>query len=273
MKRAVSPFSLFILLLLGSMLLAFARNASAQIYNPITNCYEDTAHLTEFCPGAKPGAPAPAPKYAAVAISETTYRAGVSYGEPSSAQAEKDAVMSCAQNNGGSDCKSIQWVSNACVGIAISRADSSYGFSSDKPTRIAAWTEALQQCRKAGGKSCSVAATPCASDNPIYAPPLPLPPGDRSATIDPSLVGTWMIDMNPGRWLWEIGSGGTYQFHSEAMDLTPTHAGRIQAADGKWSLQSTAGFADIDEGTYQMQGRDAVFMTGKSGQATWRRVK
>ena len=270
MKRAVSPF---FPLLFGLVLLASVRDASAQIYNPITNCYADTAGLTEFCPGAKPGAAAPAPKYAAVAISETTYRAGVAYGEPSSAQAEKDAVMSCAQNNGGGDCKSIQWVSNACVGIAISRADSSYGFSKDQTTRIAAWTEALQQCRQAGGKSCSVIATPCASDNPTYAPPLQLPPGDRNAKIDSSLVGTWMIDMNPGRWLWEIGAGGTYQFHSEAMDLTPTHAGRIQAAGGKWSLQSTAGFADIDEGTYQMRGRDAVFMTGKYGQATWRRVQ
>lgn len=270
--------SRLIALALGTMLLALGGglgDASAQVYNPITGCYGDTSGIApEFCPHdmGKPTAPPP-DKFAALAISETTYRAGVSYGEPSSAQAEKDAVMSCAQNNGGNDCKSIQWVSNACVGIAISRADSTYGFSKDKPTRISAWNEALQQCRQAGGKSCSVMATPCSGDNPIYAPALPLPPGDRNAKIDPSLVGTWMIDMNPGRWLWQIGAGGTYQFHSEAMDLTPTHAGRIEAADGKWSLQATAGYADIDEGTYQMTGSDSVFMTGKLGQATWRRVK
>jgi hypothetical protein len=186
--------------------------------------------------------------YAAVAISETTYRAGVAYGEPTREQAERNAVASCRQNNGGADCKSVHWVANSCVGIAISRDDKAYGVSGPETSRLAAWHSALEYCRKFGGRHCSV-------------------------MIDPQLVGEWFIDMNPGRWIWEIGAGGTYQFHSEAPDLAPTHAGVISAADGKWTLSATAGIADSDGGTYQILGPDKVTMTGKLGTATWRRVQ
>jgi len=211
--------------------------------------------------------------YAAVAISETTYRAGVAYGEPSREQAERNAVASCRQNNGGADCKSVHWVANSCVGIAISRDDKAYGVSGPENSRLAAWHSALEYCRKFGGRHCSVMATPCSKDDSRRASALPLPPPRAGLKIDPQLVGEWFIDMNPGRWIWEIGSGGTYQFHSEAPDLAPTHAGLISAADGKWTLNATAGVADSDGGTYQILGRDKVTMTGKLGTATWRRVQ
>jgi len=115
--------------------------------------------------------------------------------------------------------------------------------------------------------------TPCSTDDPRLAPILPLPPAVADAKVDPQVVGTWVIEMNPGRWIWEIGAGGTYQFHSTAPDLAPTHAGRIEFADGKWTLQSMAGYADTDGGTYQLQGPDLMVMTGKLGTGSWRRMK
>jgi hypothetical protein len=45
--------------------------------------------------------------------------------------------------------------------------------------------------------------------------------------IDPRIVGTWVLNINPGRWVWEIGAHGTYEFRSEASDFAPTHAGLI----------------------------------------------
>lgn len=211
--------------------------------------------------------------YAAVAISSTTYRAGVAYGEPSREQAERNSADSCKRNNGGADCKSVNWVANGCVGIAVSRDDKAYGVSAAEKSRLAAWRSALDYCRSAGGLHCSVMATPCSSDNPRYAPALPLPPQRSGTKIDPRIVGTWFIDMNPGRWIWEIGAGGTYQFHSEAPDLAPSHAGLINAADGKWTLNATAGFADTDGGAYQVLAPDKLRMSGKLGTATWSRVQ
>jgi len=38
--------------------IALGCTASAQVYNPITNCYDDTAGLTSFCPHAGPSGPA-----------------------------------------------------------------------------------------------------------------------------------------------------------------------------------------------------------------------
>jgi hypothetical protein len=131
----------------------------------------------------------------------------------------------------------------------------------------------MSQCKNAGGKSCNVMVTPCASDNPRYAAPLPLPPGVPDVTTDPGVVGSWEIDRNPGRWVWEIGPHGSYQFHSEAPDLAPTHAGVITAADGKWTLNATAGIAESDGGTYQLQGPDVLVATGKLGTGVWHRMQ
>ena len=260
-------------LLCGSLMLgpALAPTYAGQWCHNIAGDPGPTGQGNWICEPGPGGSANAGEKYAGLAISRRTYRAGVSYGENSAAQAEPAAVTSCAQNNGGNDCKSIQWVRDGCVEIAISREDRKVGWTGVTATRLAAFSAALSKCRTQGGKSCNVIATPCAGDDPRFAPPLP--PGVAGATIDSSIVGTWMINMNPGRWVWEIGAHGTYEFHSEAPDLAPTHAGLITAANGKWTLQATAGIADSDGGTYQLPGPDTMVMTGKLGTGTWRRIE
>src|SRR5262249_25375800 len=111
--------------------------------------------------------------YAAVAVSATTLRAGVAYGEPSRQQAERNSVGSCQLNNGGPDCKSVHWAENSCVGIAISRADKAYGVSDNESSRSAAWTSALSRCREYGGQHFRRHASPASRHHPHLRPPPP----------------------------------------------------------------------------------------------------
>jgi hypothetical protein len=101
-----------------------------------------------------------------------------------------------------------------------------------------------------------------------------LPPDvTGGAAVDPATIGIWEIPMNPGRWVWEIAATGAYEFHTEAPDGAPSHAGIFTASGGKWTLQSTAGFVDSDGGFYQMQGPDLMVMSGALGLGAWHRIK
>ncbi len=220
------------LALLG--LAVFGGAAWAQVYNPITGCYGDTSGIApEVCYGHPNGAPsAPPPPegpFASVALSMTTFVVGASYYEPSQEEAEKDAVKSCVNNRGGQDCKVVSSVrKTACTGVATSPADGAAGWSGKENTRLDAWNGALEQCRKRGGKSCKVMVTPCAGDTWQWSPQLPLPPAANDAQLDQGTVGTWALTTPKGRWIWEIGAGGTYEFHAETqMVYEPSHAGRF----------------------------------------------
>jgi hypothetical protein len=86
--------------------------------------------------------------------------------------------------------------------------------------------------------------------------------------IDPGAIGTWVVSMNNGRWVWKTDANGAYDFHSEAADGVASHAGKFSAAGGYWWLQATNGYAD--GGTYTLS-PDAFIATGHLGTATWQR--
>jgi hypothetical protein len=207
--------------------------------------------------------------YAAVAMSTTTMDAGASHGQNSQDSAEQSALQTC-QRNGAKDCKVLTWGENYCIGLAESYADKEYGFyvGSGRDESAAG---ALAHCQSAGGKSCVTITAPCASDDVRWSSPLPLPPGGSAATVDPNMVGTWELFINPGRWVWRVAPNGTYEFHSEAMDPTPSNAGTFSASNGKYTLHALSMSWD-DSGTYKVQSPGVVVATGKLGTGTWKRI-
>ena len=61
--------------------------------------------------------------------------------------------------------------------------------------------------------------------------------------------------------------------HTEAPDGAPSQAGTFVSDNGVWTLNSIAGYADTDGGTYLMVGPDTMAMTGKLGFGIWYRIK
>jgi tetratricopeptide (TPR) repeat protein len=91
------------------------------------------------------------------------------------------------------------------------------------------------------------------------------------AVLDGDIIGTWEIQVNGGRWVWEIDPDSTYKFHSEAPDGAPPHSGAFSASGGHWSLQATNGYSD--SGTYTVQALDSLVITGRLGTGTWHRSR
>jgi hypothetical protein len=231
---------------------------------------ETTCAITGLCnqqvqPG---GRPVIYEKWTALAISDTTKRAGASHGQDSEAAARQLALTNC-RHNGSTDCKFLLSRANTCIAIAISHPDGAYGWDLDSD-RAKAGTKALARCRIGGAKNCGDQAAPCAGDDPRWPLPLPSPqaPAGRTAEVDPRTVGTWEIAINPGRWVWRINRDGTYEFHSEAADGAVPHAGTFSAHDGHWSLHATNGYTD--EGTCVFQSPDVLTATGRLGTGSWR---
>ncbi len=207
--------------------------------------------------------------WSAIAFSPSTLRSGTSHGQNSEAEAKQRALKNCAA--AASDCELVNWGSNLCFALAVNRANRSYGQDFGR-SRAQAATKALAQCNVGGSKSCVVQASPCAGDDARWASPLPLPPPSSTpaSNIDPHTIGTWELSINPGRWVWEIAANGTYEFHSEAADMAPSHAGTFLARGGDWSLHSTDGYTD--SGTYKFLFPDSLVATGRLGTATWHRI-
>ena len=118
----------------------------------------------------------------------------------------------------------------------------------------------------------TVLTVACAGDDPRWSSPLPLPSPQPGAAdnVDRRTIGTWELFINPGRWLWEIGPRGTYEFHSQARSDPGSHAGTFTARDGHWTVQATNGYAD--GGTYVFQIPDTMVATGRAGTGIWRRT-
>jgi hypothetical protein len=207
--------------------------------------------------------------YTAVALSKTTLAAGASHGQNSQSSAEQAALQVC-QKNGGKDCQVLTWGENRCVALAESFADKLWGFAVGASRDLAA-AGALAQCKITGGKNCVTITAPCAGDDIRWSAPLPLPPGGSAATVDPNMVGTWELFINPGRWVWRVAPNGTYELHSEAMDATPSNAGTFSASNGHYTLHALTMSWD-DAGTYKVQSPGVVVATGKLGTGTWRRI-
>jgi hypothetical protein len=90
----------------------------------------------------------------------------------------------------------------------------------------------------------------------------------NSLGIDPNIVGVWDLPLKAGAWVMEIGGDGTYKFHSEGREATPSNTGHFSANNGLWSLNATSGYADA--GFYLFQAPDIWIVTGKLGTAAWR---
>ena len=112
---------------------------------------------------------------------------------------------------------------------------------------------------------------PCGNDDVRFPSPLPLPPGGKPGSVDPALVGLWGLNVSAGIWVWQISANGTYTFHSEAPDNTPSHDGTFTANNGKYTLHAISMHWD-DQGTYAMQGSTAVMMSEKLGKGSWQRI-
>jgi len=212
------------------------------------------------------GKPAPG-KFAGLSMG-TIGHTGIVTGQPDIATAEKLAQAKCAATNNDQPCLMYK-ATNGCIAMAGPPGGDVNEADDPKFARVDAWTKVLKDC---GNASCRVQVTACAGDDPRTATPFPLPPNVGGGKVDPAVVGTWEVPMNPGRWVWEIAANGTYEFHDEGPDGTPSHAGTFVANAGTWTLVSLAGYEDTDGGTYLMQGPNAMVMTGKLGTGTWQRV-
>jgi hypothetical protein len=137
-------------------------------------------------------------QWSALAISDTTLRAGASHGQASEDAAQQTALDNC-HRQGAMDCKVITAASSACLALAVSVSDRDHGFSPGSD-RVQAASNALRQCRNYGGKSCTLVVSPCPSDDPRWSSPLPLPWGAAATKVDAATTGTWALTINPGRW-------------------------------------------------------------------------
>ncbi len=88
-----------------------------------------------------------------------------------------------------------------------------------------------------------------------------------SVDIDPATLGAWILTMPRGHWIWVTRDDGSYDFHSEASDGAPSHHGRFDASNGRWSLQATNGYTD--GGTYEILPSGAFVATGRLGTGEW----
>jgi Domain of unknown function (DUF4189) len=214
--------------------------------------------------------------FAAIAISPTTLSSGCASGQNSLADADDLALHNCSTL--AKDCKVVNGGSNLCFALAVSLKEDVY-WQDYAPTRAQAAAQALAGCAREGGKSCYVQAAPCAGDDARWPSPLPLPPAPpgQPATADTRVVGTWLLSINPGVWIWQIAADGTYQFHSQAGDGAPSHAGVFTASGGKWTLRATNGLkqpgggAYTDGGTYTFPDSNTMVATGRLGTGTWHR--
>jgi hypothetical protein len=84
---------------------------------------------------------------------------------------------------------------------------------------------------------------------------------------DAGIVGTWVLSVGNGRWVWKVNPDQTYEFRSEAEDGIAPQTGIVSASGGFWWLEATNGYGD--GGTYTVQAPDTLAMTGRLGAASW----
>ena len=258
----------------AAVVLSLSALACAQDYiPPLETCIENFGYL-----GCDPeGTPIPPqahnPRFvvhwAAVAFSRAAMKGGSSHGQNTEAEADEAALALC-RRNAPSGCKVLTWAPNGCVGLAVASKGGHFGYGPADNRKEAA-AIAMKQCRAGGGENCVVISAPCAQDDPRWSAPLPLPDGVKASPVDPRMVGTWELLINPGYWIWRVAENGTYEFHSEAVDGAPTHAGTFTASKGNYKLHAINLSWD-DTGTYTFQGPDTMIGKGKLGTGTWHRM-
>lgn len=127
------------------------------------------------------------------------------------------------------------------------------------------------------------AATPAVAEpDPANQERVPAPgrtPTGRVAEeiVDVAAVGSWELALygkrGTARWFWDIGSDGSYRFHSEGRPVAPAHSGAVGFNGGRWTLHATTGLPGYEDGgTYEFHGSDIFLVTGRLGTGVWRRV-
>jgi hypothetical protein len=114
---------------------------------------------TIFC---SPGRGTPKLDYwGAIAMSPRTLNYGNTWNNGSRQDATAAAMEACA-SKGARDCKVVAAVANVCVAYAASLPEKVYGVSGAVRTNKVASSDALAQCRRAGGRVCEVNVSLCA---------------------------------------------------------------------------------------------------------------
>jgi hypothetical protein len=242
----------------------------------------DSCRLTqsaEACASLAKANPKPASGlFAAIAVSDSTLRAGVAHGQTSKSAAEQLALAKC-RAMGANDCKIANSIQGSCVGYAgnvisvgsATMTSSGFGTGSD---RAKAGSQAIANCHSGSSTQCTINVTACAGDNPAFSSPLPLPPDGKPGSVDPSWVGAWELapyGPDGGRWVMQISANGSYEVHSEALDGTPSSVGTFSAKSDRYTLHATNISWD-DSGTYSFQPPGTMVATGKLGTGTWHKI-
>lgn len=135
---------------------------------------------------------------------------------------------------------------------------------------VSGYENCMSRCSNSAANSTTTnlaPVDPCYIAQNAMRPCTPAPKG-----LDPKLVGTWILPLKDGAWIWKIYTNGTYRFHSEAKDNVPDHAGTFSANHGIWALKATSGISGYaDSGTYRYQPPDTLVATGRLGPAAWHR--
>jgi hypothetical protein len=187
------------------------------------------------------------------------------------------ALKYCAMY-GAKDCKVTNSYWNTCVALATPGKvmGNNYGSTWNLP-REAAAAGALSACTTSGGLDCAVRVSPCYTDDPRWASPLPLPTtGFQPGSVDSDLVGYWKANVSGGMWILQIAANGTYTFHSAAPSAPgnqPMHNGTFTTSNGSYTMHAISIVFDT-QGTYTIQGssKGTLQMNGKDGSSTWFRT-
>jgi len=218
-----------------------------------------------------------APVWVAVALSSSTGNYGASTPQQSSDAASQMALKYCAMY-GAKDCKVLYEYWNQCVALATSIKPAAMAccWGTHGYDRASAAANAMNSCRT-NGLDCAVRVSPCYTDDPRWASPLPLPTtGFQPGSVDHDLVGYWKANVEGGLWILQIAANGTYTFHSAAPSSPgnePMHNGTFTTSNGKYTMHAINIVFDT-EGTYTIQGssKGTLQMNGESGSSTWYRT-
>ncbi|MFZ0338991.1 MAG: DUF4189 domain-containing protein [Terracidiphilus sp.] len=218
-----------------------------------------------------------APVWVAVAMSASSGNYGASTPQSSSAGASQMALKYCAMY-GAKDCKVIDSYWNDCIALAttLKPIATACCWGSSPLNRAQAATIALNACNTYGA-GCAVRVSPCYTDDPRWASPLPLPTaGFQPGSVDRDLVGYWKANVSGGMWILQIAANGTYTFHSAAPTSPgnqPMHNGTFTTSNGKYTVHAINVAFDT-QGTYTIEGssKGTLQMNGTSGSSTWYRT-
>ena len=218
-----------------------------------------------------------APVWVAVAFSPSTGNYGASTAQQTSAAASQMALKYCAMY-GAKDCKVLYSDWNECLALATSIKPTAMAccWGEHGYDRATAAANAMNSC-KANGLDCLVRVSPCYTDDPRWASPLPLPTtGFQPGSVDRDLVGYWKASVNGGLWILQIAANGTYTFHSAAPASPgnqPMHNGTFTTSNGKYTMHAISIVFDT-QGTYTIQGssKGTLQMNGNLGSSTWYRT-